>query len=210
MGMGESADAMEISAEQVRELRDLTGAGMMDCKRALVEAGGDMSVAQDLLRRWGVASAAKRAGRTAAEGLIEAYVHLGRVGALVEVNCETDFVANTDEFRTLARDLAMQVAALDPWWVSREDVPEEVVERERKVYETQARDQNKPEDVIALIVEGKLDTLYKERCLLEQVFFKDTEQKRPVGELITELSAKVGEKIQVRRFVRYQRGEDQG
>ena len=208
--MGESADAMAISAEQVKRLRALTGAGMMDCKRALVEAGGDMSVAQDLLRRWGVASAAKRAGRAAAEGLVEAYVHMGRVGVLVEVNCETDFVANTDEFRTLVRDLAMQIAALDPWWVSREEVPEEVVERERKVYETQARDENKPEGVISRIVEGKLDAFYKERCLIEQVFFKDPEQKRPVGELITELSAKVGEKIQVRRFVRYQRGEDQG
>jgi elongation factor Ts len=208
--MGESADAMAISAEQVKQLRELTGAGMMDCKRALSEAGGDMSAAQDLLRRWGVASAAKRAGRIAAEGLVEAYVHMGRVGVLVEVNCETDFVANTDEFRTLVRDLAMQIAALDPWWVSRDHVPEEVVERERKVYETQAREENKPEGVISRIVEGKLDAFYKERCLIEQVFFKDPERKRPVGELITELSAKVGEKIEVRRFVRYQRGEDQG
>jgi elongation factor Ts len=208
--MGESADAMAISAEQVKRLRDMTGAGMMDCKRALVEARGDLSLAQDLLRRWGVASAAKRAGRTAAEGLIESYVHMGRVGALIEVNCETDFVANTDEFRALARDLAMQVAALDPWWISREEVPEEVVERESKVYETQALDQDKPAEVIARIVEGKLDAFYKERCLLEQVFFKDPEQKRMVGDLITELSAKVGEKIQVRRFVRFQRGEDQG
>jgi elongation factor Ts len=208
--MGESADAMAITAEQVRRLRELTGAGMMDCKRALVEAGGDLTLAQDLLRRWGVASAARRAGRTAAEGLIEAYVHMGRVGVLVEVNCETDFVANTDEFRSLARDLAMQIAALEPWWVSREDVPQEVVERERKVYETQALDQNKPYEVIARIVDGKLDAFYQERCLLDQVFFKDPEQKRVVGDLITELSAKVGEKIQVRRFVRFQRGEDQG
>jgi len=201
---------MAISAEQVKRLRELTGAGMMDCKRALVEAGGDLSRAQDLLRQWGVASAARRAGRTALEGVIESYVHMGRVGALVEINSETDFVANTDEFRALARDLAMQVAALDPWWVSREDVPDDVVERERKVYETQARDQNKPDEVIARIVDGKLDAFYRERCLLEQVFFKDPEQRRVVGDLITELSAKVGEKIQVRRFVRFQRGEDQG
>jgi elongation factor Ts len=208
--MGESADAMAISAEQVKRLREMTGAGMMDCKRALVEAGGDLSRAQDLLRRWGVASAAKRAGRTAVEGLIESYVHLGRVGVLIEVNCETDFVANTDEFRGLARDLAMQVAALDPWWVSRDDVPVDVVDRERKVYETQARDQDKPDEIIARIVDGKLDAFYQERCLLEQVFFKDPDQRQVVGDLITELSAKVGEKVQVRRFVRFQRGEDQG
>jgi elongation factor Ts len=196
-----------ISAEQVKKLRDLTGAGMMDCKRALEETGGDLEKAQELLRKKGLADAKKRAGRTAREGLIDAYIHMnGRLGVLVEVNCETDFVANTEDFRTLARDMAMHIAASDPRWISREDVPEEDVERERKLYAEQARDQGKPEEVIERIVQGKLEAFYKETCLLDQPFVKD--DAKTVGDRIAETSAKVGEKVEVRRFARFRLGEE--
>jgi elongation factor Ts len=198
---------MAISAEEVRRLRELTGAGMMDCKRALEEAGGDLARAQELLRTKGLAAAGKRAGKLAREGVVEAYVHHNRtLGVLIEVNCETDFVANTEEFRTLARDLAMQVAAADPWWVSREDVPQDVVEQERKIFEARSREEGKPENVIPRIVEGRLEAFYKERCLVDQPFFKDEDRK--TGDLIAEVGAKVGEKVEVRRFSRFVRGED--
>jgi len=206
--MGQSQQ-MKIKPEMVRELREITGAGMMDCKRALEESAGDMEQAQALLREKGLAAAAKRAGKVAAEGVVDAYIHMqGKLGVLIEVNCETDFVANTEEFRRLARDLAMQVAASDPWWISREDVPDEVLAQERKIYEAQAREQGKPDNVLDKIVEGKLSAFYKEQVLLDQPFFKDQEGKQTVAERIAEESAKMGEKIEVRRFARFVRGED--
>ena len=202
---------MSISADQVKRLREMTGAGMMDCKRALQESGGDVDKAVELLRQKGLAAASKRAGRVASEGVVEAYIHGGgRIGAMVEVNSETDFVANTEEFRSLARDIAMQVAAHDPEWVSRDDVPEEVLAQERKIYEAQARDAGKPENVIPRIVEGKLETFYEQRCLLDQPFFRDMEGKTSVGDVVTKLGAAVGEKVQVSRFVRFVRGESGG
>jgi elongation factor Ts len=200
---------MAVSADLVKRLRDVTGAGMMDCKRALEETGGDLERARVLLRERGLAAAVKRAGRTATEGLVEAYIHGGgRVGVLIEVNCETDFVANTEDFRTLARDLAIQVAGHNPTWVSREDVPEEELAQERKIYETHARDEGKPEAVIPRIVEGRLNAFLKERCLVEQPFFRDLEGKQTVEVRIAEVAAKVGENIVVRRFVRFERGKD--
>ncbi|MGH2685517.1 MAG: translation elongation factor Ts [Actinomycetota bacterium] len=200
---------MDISAEQVRRLREITGAGMMDCKRALEETGGDLEQAQALLREKGLAAAAKRSGKTASEGVVEAYIHGGgSMGVLVEVNCETDFVANTDEFRQLAKDIALQVAGYDPWWISRDDVPPEVVAQERKIYETQAREQGKPDNVIDKIVDGKLESFYREQVLLEQPFFRDESKKQTVAERIAEVVSKVNEKIDVRRFARFVRGED--
>jgi elongation factor Ts len=207
--VSESANDMSINAEQVKRLREITGAGYMDCKRALEEAGGDVDRAVELLRQRGQAAAAKRAGRVASEGLVEAYIHGGgRVGVLIEVNCETDFVANTEEFRTLVRDLAIQIAGYGPEWVSREDVPGDVIDQERKIYEAQAREEGKPENVVPKIVEGKLAAFYRERCLVELPFIKDLEGKKTVADRIAEVSAKVGEKVEVRRFVRFVRGED--
>jgi elongation factor Ts len=207
--MGESRHDMDISAEQVKLLRDMTGAPMMDCKRALQDAAGDLDRAVELLRERGQAAAARRAGRTASEGMVEAYIHGGgRIGAMVEVNCESDFVANTKEFKALARDMAMQVAAHDPWWVSSQDVPADVVDQERKIYEAQAREEGKPDDVVPRIVDGKLAAFFKERCLVEQPFFRDMEGKQTTGDILAATSARVGEKIEVRRFVRYVRGED--
>ncbi|MDQ3991369.1 MAG: translation elongation factor Ts [Actinomycetota bacterium] len=198
---------MEINAAKVKELRDSTGAGMMDCKRALEEAGGDLAKAQDLLRTRGLAAAAKRAGRAAGEGVIEAYIHANRrFGALIELNCETDFVANTDEFRGLARDLAMQVTAANPQWVRREDASSEELDRERKIYEEQARELGKPEQVVPKIVEGKLEAFFKDRALLDQPYIKD--DSKTVGDLITEVGARVGEKVEVRRFVRFRLGDE--
>ena len=203
-----------IPAETVKQLRDLTGAGMMECKRALVEAGGEIAAAQQLLRTRGLASAEKRQSRRATEGLVEAYVHGdGRIGALVEVNSETDFVARTEEFRRLARDMAMQVAAREQTrWVSRQDVPEDVIASERKIYAEQARNAGKPEQVIDRIVDGKLEAFYKETVLLDQPFIKDLDRPvsevRTVNEVVGELAANVGENVVVRRFVRFQRGEE--
>jgi elongation factor Ts len=198
---------MSVSASDVKRLRDMTGAGYMECKRALEETEGDLERARILLRERGQASAAKRADRTATEGLIEAYIHGGgRIGVLIEVNCESDFVANTTEFKTLARDLAIQVAGHNPQWVSRDDVPEEELAQERKIYETQAREEGKPDTVIPKIVEGKLDAFLRERCLIEQPFFRDLSAKQTVAERIAEVSAKVGENVVVRRFARFERG----
>jgi elongation factor Ts len=200
---------MAVSAEQVKQLRDMTGAGMMDSKRALEDAEGDLERARVLLRERGQAAVAKRAGRAASEGLVEAYIHGGgRVGVLIEVNCETDFVAETDDFKTLARDLAIQVAGHNPQWVSREDVPEEELAQERKIYETQARDEGKPENVIPRIVEGKVNAFLNERCLVDQPFFRDLEGKQTVADRIAEVAARVGENIVVRRFARFERGKD--
>jgi elongation factor Ts len=198
---------MTVSAGEVKRLRELTGAGMMDCKRALQDADGDFDRAVELLRERGQAAAAKRAGRAASEGVVDAYIHGGgRIGAMVEINCETDFVANTDDFRALARDIAMQVAAHDPEWVSRDEVPEEVLTQERKIYEAQAREEGKPDKVIPRIVEGKLEAFYKQRCLLDQPFFRDMEGETSVEDVVTKLGATVGENVRVSRFVRYVRG----
>jgi elongation factor Ts len=196
-----------IPPELVKRLRDETGAGMMDCKRALQDSSGDFEKARELLRTRGLASAQKRQGRTAREGLIDAYIHLeGRIGVLVEVNCETDFVARTDEFKRLTREVAMQIAALRPRWMSRDEVPQDVIEGERKIYEEQARATGKPDNVLAKIVDGKLEAFYKESVLLDQTYIRD--DKRTVGDLVDEVSAKVGEKVLVRRFARFQLGEE--
>ena len=196
-----------VSAEQVRQLREATGAGMMDCKRALQQAGGDVARATEILREKGLASAQKRSGRAANQGRIESYVHFNNtVGALVEVNCETDFVADTDEFRQLAKDLALHVASpASPRWLSRKDVPAEVIESERHVFEVQAKEMGKPENVIPNIVEGKLKAFYEDNVLLDQAYVKD--DSKTIQQLLDEVSAKVGEKVAVRRFVRYKLGE---
>jgi len=198
----------DISADQVKELREMTGAGMMDCKRALQDAGGDLDKAVELLRQKGLASAAKRAGRAANQGLIESYIHFNNtVGVLVEVNCETDFVANTDDFRQLAKDVALHIASpAAPRFVSREEVPEEELDGERRMFEAQAKELGKPESVIPTIVEGKLKAFYEQTVLLDQVYVKD--DSRTIQQLLDELGAKVGEKVAVRRFVRYKLGEE--
>jgi elongation factor Ts len=191
-----------ITADAVKELRQRSGAGMMDCKRALEESGGDLERAMDVLRARGAAGAAKRAGREAREGVVEAYVHLGgKIGVLLELNCETDFVAKTDEFRALARNLAMQVAAADPAAVDREGVPAELLERERAIYREQAEATGKPAAVVEKIVAGKLEKFYAETVLLEQPFIRDPD--RTVRDLIQETAAKVGENVVVRRFARF-------
>ncbi len=196
---------MKIGAKLVKELRDRTGAGMMDCKKALQETGGDIEAAIDLLRSRGEAKAAKRAARAANEGTVASYIHHGGwIGVLLELNCETDFVANTDDFRTLARDLAMHVAASDPIAVAAADVDAEVVERERRIFMEQVAREGKPEHIRARIVEGKLGKFFKERVLLEQAYVRDPD--RSVGDLITEVSARTGEKIRVARFSRFQVG----
>ncbi len=201
------SDEPKIGAEQVKALREATGAGMMDCKRALQESGGDVAKATEWLRQKGLASAKKRAGRSATEGAVESYIHFNRrVGALVEVNCETDFVANTDEFRQLAKDIALHVASANPRWLTRDEVPQSVLDSERRVYEGQAREENKPENVIERMVTGKLEAFLKDNVLLDQPFVKDAD--KTVGELVEEASGKLGEKVAVRRFARFQLGEE--
>ena len=196
----------EIPAKLVAELRARTGAGMMDCKKALEETGGDLERAVDVLRKKGAAKADKRAERVASEGLIGHYVHHdGKTAVLVELNCETDFVARTEDFKTLAREVAMHIAAARPLAVRVEDLPPETVERERQVYEAQVAEQKKPENIRAKIVDGMMKKYYEDNVLLEQKFVKD--DKRTVGELVKELSAKTGEKIDVRRFTRLKVGE---
>jgi len=195
----------EIPAKLVAELRARTGAGMMDCKKALQETGGDLEKAVDLLRQRGAVKAEKRAGREASEGVIGSYVHHdGSIGVLVEVNCETDFVARTEDFKVLAKDLAIHIAATRPLAVRVDDLPPTVVERERQVYEALVKEQEKPEAIRAKIVEGMMKKFYEETVLLEQKFAKD--DKQTVGELVKALSAKTGENVQVRRFVRYELG----
>ncbi|HHT70390.1 MAG TPA: translation elongation factor Ts [Firmicutes bacterium] len=190
----------------VKELRKKTGAGMMDCKRALQETGGVMDKAIDYLREKGLAAASKRAGRTAAEGVIESYIHLGsKLGVLVEVNCETDFVARTDEFREFAKDVAMQVAAANPLYLAKEDVPAEVLAKEKEILRVQALNEGKPEKVVDRIVEGRLTKFFSETCLLEQPFIKDPDKK--VGDLLKEKMARIGENMIIRRFVRFRLGE---
>jgi elongation factor Ts len=195
---------MDINANVVRELREKTGAGVMDCKKALAEASGDLDKAIVWLRERGIAQAAKRAGKLASEGSIGSYIHAGgKLGVLVEVNCESDFVAKTPEFQTLVKEIAMQVAAANPRCVSREDVPAEVIEQERQIYATQSAD--KPEGVVKKIVEGKLEKFYRDICLNEQAWVRDP--NRTITDLLGEYVAKLGEKIEIRRFVRFQLGE---
>ncbi|MBX6396209.1 MAG: translation elongation factor Ts [Alicyclobacillaceae bacterium] len=197
---------MAISAAQVKELRERTGAGMMDCKKALTDADGDMEKAIQLLRERGLAAAAKKAGRIATEGLVEAYIHGGgRIGVLVEVNCETDFVAKTEEFRELVRDIAMQIAASKPEYVKREDVPAAVVEKEKEILRAQALNEGKPAHIVDKMVEGRIEKFFKEVCLLEQPFIKNPDVT--VEQLVKEKIAKIGENISVRRFVRFELGE---
>lgn len=192
--------------EMVKELRERTQAGIMDCKRALQETGGDIDKAVTYLREKGLAAAAKRAGRIAAEGIVDSYIHMrGRLGVLIEVNCETDFVAKTDAFRELVRDLAMQVAASRPTYVRREEIPQNVIDEERTIYAAAARNEGKPDRVIDRIVDGRMDKFYKDVCLLEQPFIKDPD--KTVEELVKENIATLGENLSVRRFVRYEMGE---
>ncbi|HEX3234612.1 MAG TPA: translation elongation factor Ts [Gemmatimonadales bacterium] len=197
---------MTISPKDVSDLRARTGAGMMDCKRALEEGGGDMEKASEILRKKGIAKAEKRTGKSASQGIIVSYLHHnGQVGVLLELNCETDFVARTEEFQQLARDIALHVASADPIGVSPEDVPAELVERERRIAEEQVAQEGKPENIRAKIVEGKLKKFVAERSLTEQLYVKD--DKKTVGQLVKEASGKLGETIAVRRFARFKIGE---
>ena len=197
---------MEVNANVVKELREKTGAGIMDCKKALTETGGNLEEAVDYLRKKGLAAAAKRADRIAADGAVGAYVHPGgKIGVLVELNCETDFVARTTEFQTLLKDIAMQVAAANPRFVRREDVSTAEFEKEKVIYRQQALESGKPEKVVEKIVEGKMERFYSEVCLLEQPFIKDPDRK--VADILNDAAARLRENIQIRRFARYNLGE---
>jgi elongation factor Ts len=197
---------MEVSAAAVKNLREKTGAGMMDCKKALAESGGDLDKAVDYLRQKGLAAASKKASRTASDGAIGAYVHPGgKIGVLVELNCETDFVARTPEFQNLLKDIAMQIAAANPRYIRPEEVPTGDLEKEREIYRRQALESGKPEKVVDKIVDGKIDRFYSEVCLLEQSFIKNPDRK--VSEILTDAVARLGENIQVKRFSRYHLGE---
>jgi elongation factor Ts len=202
--------ANEITAAAVKGLRDKTGAGMMECKKALTEAGGDEEKAIELLRKWGLASATKKSGRVAAEGLVDAYIHAGgKIGVLVEVNCETDFVARGEDFRNFVHDVAMHITAAEPRFVSKEEVTQDVIDKEREIALEQAKldpkNANKPPQVLEKIVEGRLAKFYQETCLMEQPFVKD--QNITVGDLVRSLVSKTGENIRIRRFIRFKMGE---
>lgn len=195
-----------ITAEMVKQLRERTGAGMMDCKKALTETDGNMDKAIDFLREKGLAAAAKKAGRIAAEGIVDSYIHgNGRIGVLVEVNIETDFAAANDQFKAFVKDIAMQIAAAKPEYVSREEVPAGTLEKEMEILRAQARNEGKPEKIIEKMVEGRIEKYYKEICLLEQPWIKDTD--KTIKQLLTEQIAAIGENINIRRFVRFERGE---
>jgi elongation factor Ts len=196
----------EITATLVKELRDKSGAGMMDCKKALIETGGNLDKAMEILRKKGIAAASKRADRVANEGRIEAYIHPGsKLGVIVEVNCETDFVAKTDDYMVLCRDIAMQIAASAPGYVKRDEVEQTIIDQEIEIYKEQARAQKKPENILEKIALGKLEKFYSEICLLEQPFVKDPD--KTVQDLLTEAIAKLGENITIRRFSRFKIGE---
>jgi elongation factor Ts len=196
----------EINAAMVKKLRDQTGAGMMDCKKALLEVEGDMDKAVEFLRKKGLATAQKRAGRAMTEGTIHSYIHMtGKLGVLVEVNCETDFVAKNEDFQEFAKNIAMHIAASNPLGIKQEDVPEEIVDSEKDIYRAQALDMGKPENLLDKIVEGKLKKFYQENCLLNQPFVRDPDIS--IADLMNELIAKIGENITIKRFVRYQIGE---
>lgn len=197
---------MEITASMVKELRERTGSGMMDCKRALIETEGNIESAIDYLREQGLSAAAKKAGRIAAEGIVDSYIHMGgRIGVLIEVNCETDFVAKTEQFRSFVRDMAMQVAASGPEYVVRDEVPADIISREREVYRAAALHEGKPERIVDKIVDGRLEKFFKDICLLEQPFIKDPD--RSVEQVLKETIAQLGENISIRRFTRYEMGE---
>ena len=195
-----------ITAAMVKELRQTTGAGMMDCKKALVKTEGNIEEAVDYLRENGLAAAAKKAGRIASEGVVEAYIHAGgRVGVMIELNCETDFVAKTDNFKSLARDIAMQIAATNPSCVRREEIAPEVLEHERDILRAQALNEGKPANIIEKMITGRVEKYYKEACLMEQTFIKNPDQT--ITQLINETISKIGENVSIRRFARYQLGE---
>lgn len=197
---------MSVSAAVVKELRERTGAGMMDCKKALVETNGDIEKAIEYLREKGLAAAAKKTSRIAAEGVVESYIHMGgKIGVLVEVNCETDFVAKTDKFKDLVKDIAMQIAAANPSYIRAEEVDPSEINKEKDILKAQALNEGKPEQVVEKMVEGRIKKYYKEICLLDQAFVKDPD--KTVQEMINEAIAEIGENIQIRRFVRYQMGE---
>lgn len=197
----------EISAAMVKELREKTGTGIMDCKEALSECDGDMEKAVDFLRKKGLATAAKRAGRATSEGTIQSYIHLGgKIGVMVEVDCETDFVAKTDDFTAFAKNLAMHIAATNPVGINAEDVPEEIISREREIYKDQALEMGKPEQMIDKIVNGKLNKFFKESCLMDQQYVKDPD--KTIADYLNEVIAKTGEKITIKRFARFQVGAE--
>jgi elongation factor Ts len=197
---------MAVTAAMVKELREKTGAGMLDCKKALEEAGGDMTKASEILREKGLAAAANKAGRAATEGVVESYIHAGgRIGVLVEVNCETDFVAKTDSFREFVKDIAMQIAASNPKYVRKEEVPQEELDKEREILKNQALNEGKPAHIVDKMVEGRLGKYYEEICLLEQPFIKDPDKK--VSTLLNEKIGQIGENISIRRFARFELGE---
>lgn len=194
-----------VSAELVKQLREKTGAGIMDCREALIQSNADFEKAIDFLRKKGLATAQKRAGKTLSEGLIEAYIHLGgKIGVMVEVNCETDFVAKTDDFKTFVRNVAMHIAASNPLGVKKEDIPEQIVQREKEIYKAQVQDMGKPAHVVEKIIEGKMSKFYQESCLLNQPYVKNPDIT--VADYLNEIIAKTGENISIRRFVRYQLG----
>ena len=196
---------MSITAGDIKELREQTGVGMMDCKKALTEANGDIDKAMDVLRKKGLAMAAKKSSRTASEGLVTSYIHSNnKIGVLLEINCETDFVAKTDDFQSFVKDIAMHIAATNPAYVRREEIPTEVIEKEKEIYADQVKD--KPAQVIEKILEGKIEKFYSETCLLNQIFVKDEEQKKTINDLVVEKVAKLGENIVVNRFTRFQIG----
>ena len=197
---------MSFTANDVKTLRERTGAGMMDCKKALVETDGDMEKAVDYLREKGIAKAAKKAGRIAAEGIVDSYIHMGgKVGVLLEVNCETDFVARGDQFKELVHDIALQIAAANPSYVSVEEVPAEVIEKEKEILRAQAIEEGKPAQIVDKMVEGRIKTFYTENCLNCQKFVKDPD--KTIEQLVVEATATIGEKISIRRFVRFEMGE---
>jgi elongation factor Ts len=196
----------EVSANMVKELREKTGAGMMDCKKALAESGGDFAKAEEYLRKKGLSAAAKKAGRVASEGAVASYIHMGgKIGVLVEVNCETDFVARTEGFQALLKEIAMQIAAAAPQFVRREEVPAEVIDKEMEIARAQAREQKKPDAIVDKIAQGKVEKFYKEVVLLEQPYVRD--DKKTVQDVVNDAVAKIGENIQVRRFARFVLGE---
>lgn len=198
---------MQITSEDVKKLREKTGVGMMDCKKALQECGGDFDKAVEFLRKKGMDVANKRQGRTASQGMVTSYIHMGgKIGVLVEVNCESDFVAKSENFVSFAKDVAMHIAAAAPEWVSRDEVPQNVLDKEKEILKEQALKSGKPEKIVDKIVEGKLSKFYEERCLLDQIFVKDKDKK--IQQLLDEMMGKTGEKCVIRRFARYQLGEE--
>ncbi len=194
-----------VTPAMIKELREKTGAGMMECKRALTESGGDSEKAIDLLRQKGLATASKKSGRSASEGIIDSYIHMGKIGTMVEVNCETDFVARTDDFKLMVKDIAMHIAAANPLYLTREEVPQDVITREKEIYRVQV--EGKPPQVIEKIIEGKLEKFYSDTCLLDQIFIKDPDQKKSIKDLVNDTIARLGENILIRRFARFQLGE---